>query len=78
MKASWRPSYDVERRQPAFITADGPFVGMTSHGTQKYLWGNMPALDVLNHNQNEGANLPKELHLLFAGIFLILKSMSNC
>jgi hypothetical protein len=57
----------VEERQPSFINDDGPMlVGLTSHGKQKYLWGNVPAFDALNHDHNE-VNLPQDLHLLFAG-----------
>lgn len=33
----------------------------------KYLWGNMPALDVLNLEQNEGSNFSGTLKVLFAG-----------
>jgi hypothetical protein len=38
------------------------------HGQRKYLWGNVPALDVVNVVQIEGTNLPSTLHLLFAGM----------
>lgn len=68
IKTSWRPSWDVEKRQPAFIAADdSPFLDHTSHGRQKYLWGNVPALDLIKLQQNEGFNFAKDLRLLFAG-----------
>ena len=71
MKETWRPSRDTERRQPAFI-GDGPgyFAAMpwnVVYGQNKYLWGNVPALDLVNLAQNEGVNIPSSLHLLFAG-----------
>lgn len=49
---------------PNFISDGDP---STPFGARKYLWGNMPALDVLNCAQNEGGGLPKDLRLLFAG-----------
>lgn len=69
MRVTWRPSWVVEAREPAFIRGDeeGPFVDMVSHGSQKYLWGNVPALDLLNLQQNEGVDFAEDLRLLFAG-----------
>ena len=32
-----------------------------------YMWGNMPALDVLNLKQNEGFDEGRDYSLLFAG-----------
>ncbi|KAI9875688.1 MAG: hypothetical protein M1830_008116 [Pleopsidium flavum] len=66
MKARWRPSWDVEGRKPAFISAEGPAIGVTPHGGKKYLWGNVPALDVLNLKQNEGVDVARDFRLLFA------------
>lgn len=37
-------------------------------GLKKYLWGNMPPIDVLRLSENEGAAYAEELKLLFAGI----------
>jgi hypothetical protein len=46
----------------------GEGVGQLSpHGQRKYLCGNVPAVDILNVAQNEGANISSTLHLLFAG-----------
>jgi hypothetical protein len=40
---------------------------MSSFGGQYYLWGNVPALDVLNLKENEGVNdVERDFHLLFA------------
>ena len=72
MKATWKPSWDVTGRRPTFTTPNGPIIGQTHYGKQKYLWGNVPALDVVNHRHNEIDNLPEDLHLLFAGIRLVL------
>jgi hypothetical protein len=36
---------------------------------QKYLWGNVPAVDMLNSSQNEGGALFEQLRLLFAGAY---------
>lgn len=68
MKATWRPSWAVEARRPAFINAEANrFVDMLAHGRQKYLWGNVPAIDILNLQQNEGVDFTEDLRLLFAG-----------
>ena len=51
---------------------DSPFLNHTSHGRQKYLWGNVPALDLIKFHQNEGANFGGDLRLLLAGeVYLI-------
>lgn len=39
---------------------------MTTHGQRKYLWGNVPAFDVLNLRQNEGVDTTRDLRLLLA------------
>ena len=68
IKASWTPSWDLENRQPAFIGGDeGPDLEYVSHGRQKYLWANVPALDIIKLQQNEGVNFAGDLRLLFAG-----------
>jgi hypothetical protein len=61
MKKGWRPSWAVEFREPAF--AAGP----SSEGGGKYLYGNMPAYDILKLEQNEGCDYAEDVHLLFAG-----------
>lgn len=73
MKKSWRPQWDVEKRRPTFIRDnDDPALGdqpvtMLQHGRKKYLWGNVPAIDIIQSCQNEGKDLPEQLKLLFAG-----------
>jgi hypothetical protein len=39
----------------------------TSFGLNKYLWGNVPAFDVLNLKDNEGATYGKDLRIYFGG-----------
>lgn len=63
-KATWAPKWDLENRTPAFVRGG---IGVT-FGGKKYLWGNVPALDVLRLETNEGDNYPGQLSLLFAGI----------
>lgn len=68
MKATWSPGWVHERREPAFIGGDNE-VGMplVAFGKKKYLWGNMPALDILNLQDNEGTNdIKRDFALLFA------------
>lgn len=36
-------------------------------GVAKYLWGNVPAFDVIQLGQNEGVNFQNPINLLFAG-----------
>jgi len=62
MKDSWQPAWFREGRQPAFIS-EIPFVPF---GTVKFLWGNMPALDILRLNDDAGEMKEQELALLFA------------
>ncbi|KUI70772.1 Histone-lysine N-methyltransferase SMYD3 [Cytospora mali] len=64
LKSTWRPSWEREGRTPTFM-ADGlpPFVPF---GRAKFLWGNMPALDILKLQENEGVAYNKPLNLLFA------------
>ena len=40
---------------------------MSVFGGLTYLWGNVPAIDILNLERNEKAEVPDELRLLFAG-----------
>lgn len=68
-KSTWRPQYDTKGRRPAFMDGSRTLdIALKAiHGIQKYLWGNVPAIDILNYPKNEGVNMPQELHLLFAG-----------
>ncbi|KAJ5150509.1 uncharacterized protein N7500_010698 [Penicillium coprophilum] len=63
-KADWRPAWDCEAREPAWATAANYF--HNPFGDSKYLWGNAPAIDVLQLEKNEGPRYPKDIALLFA------------
>lgn len=41
--------------------------GHNPFGGAKYLWGNTPAIDVVNLERNEGLDFKDDLYLLFAG-----------
>ncbi|PQE03580.1 MYND finger family protein [Rutstroemia sp. NJR-2017a BVV2] len=68
MKTTWRPQYDIEKRTPAFIdqnsTPESSSTPSERYGMMKYLWGNVPAIDVVKYSKNEGLNIPEELHFL--------------
>lgn len=65
MKPDWSPSWEVERRQPTFV--GGGVAEGFGFKHQKYLWGNMPALDILALDKNEGNFYDRDVHVLFAG-----------
>lgn len=68
MKTTWRPSWEAEQRQPHFVTNITSVADLaTTHGKQKFLWGNVPALDVLNLDANEGIHYKNDINILFAG-----------
>jgi hypothetical protein len=69
MKSFWSPSWHTEGRLPAFV--NNSVTPYESFGGAKYLWGNMPAIDVLALEQNEGSGYLHDLNLLFAGESLI-------
>lgn len=74
MKDSWQPAWERERRDPCFLGPASPVMpGYSNFGglQQKYLWGNAPALDVVQLKTNEGADYDKPLSLLFAGTFVL-------
>ncbi|KAG7002098.1 hypothetical protein G7Y79_00029g063940 [Physcia stellaris] len=63
-KDSWQPSWIRENRTPAFFGDGGPPIQVFGH--LNYLWGNIPAFDVLNIKCNEGQEYAKDLDLCFA------------
>lgn len=65
MRNDWQPSWQAEGRAPHFVGNDAAPVKI--FGVKKYLWGNVPALDVLQLAANEGAEYAGDLGLLFAG-----------
>ncbi|KAJ4365373.1 hypothetical protein N0V95_000520 [Ascochyta clinopodiicola] len=65
MKGTWEPEWYRSGRQPAFV-GEGPPLAM--FGNKKYLWGNMPALDILQlqNNESETRETSHDFNLLFA------------
>lgn len=63
MNDSWKPAWAVQGRQPSFV---GPGIN-SKFGTPKYLWGNIPAIDIVRLANHEGETFLGPLNLLFAG-----------
>ncbi|KAL2022832.1 hypothetical protein VTK56DRAFT_4363 [Thermocarpiscus australiensis] len=61
-KKIWTPDWVLENRKPDFVRGG---IGV-QFGGGKYLWGNIPALDVLQLGSNEGVDHGGQLRLLFA------------
>ncbi|CAG8470350.1 20392_t:CDS:2 [Cetraspora pellucida] len=51
----WKPDYIIEMRTPAFYAQSQPFISFNPLTTE-YLWGNMPAIDIVNLASNELSN----------------------
>lgn len=66
-KPTWEPSWEVENRTPSFVIGEDD-VSMATFGGLKYLWGNVPAMDIFKMERNEGVSYAKDLRILFAGI----------
>lgn len=66
-KKNWRPAWDREVRTPPWAVGTASTNSHNTFGGGKYLWGNTPALDVLNLEQNEGVAYGNDMALLFAG-----------
>jgi len=62
-KETWNPDWVLENRKPAFVRGG---IGASSGG-KCFLWGNIPALDILQLGLNEGDDYRGKLRLLFAG-----------
>ncbi|KAM5479540.1 hypothetical protein McanCB56680_005468 [Microsporum canis] len=61
-KTTWQPAWVFENRMPSFIGG-----GIGKHfGAPKFLWGNVPAFDVLRLGSNEGDEYREDLRILFA------------
>lgn len=64
MKRSWRPSWEREGRLPSYVGNNiPPFIPF---GRSKFLWGNVPALDIIRLKDDEGVAYNKHMNLLFA------------
>lgn len=66
-KESWRPTWEREGREPAWAIGAAATNLHNPFGADKYLWGNTPALDILNLEHNEGLGYRDDIALLFAG-----------
>ncbi|PSN67352.1 hypothetical protein BS50DRAFT_553325 [Corynespora cassiicola Philippines] len=64
MRSKYQPAWIREDRTPYFIENNEPFV---SFGQKRFLWGNMPALDIIKMKDNEGLeDLGRDMKILFA------------
>lgn len=68
IKTSWRPQWAIERRMPEFVSDERAPLPPVE---KKFLWGNVPAYDSLNLEQNEGLQWDRGLHMLFAGEYCL-------
>jgi Domain of unknown function (DUF4470) len=66
-KTKWRPQWDVDRRKPAWASSTASRNWHNPFGDQKYLWGNVPAIDILQLNGHEGQSCQQDVRLLYAG-----------
>jgi len=74
LKETWQPACIRENRAPTFMGG----LPLTHWGNiTKYLWGNMPALDLLSLAQNEGIKHAQPLQLLFAGKCAVMDDNSK-
>ncbi|KAI1407308.1 hypothetical protein F5Y13DRAFT_183489 [Hypoxylon sp. FL1857] len=62
-KSTWEPSYFAEGREPQFLDDDPPKLEDFFH---IYLWGDVPAVDVIRLSENEGREFRGSLDILFA------------
>jgi hypothetical protein len=68
-KINWRPAWDIEGRSPSWTSAAAATALHNPFGGDKYLWGNMPAFDILQLEENEGAEYDVDISLLVAGMY---------
>lgn len=61
--STWKPQWALQGRRPNL--SDGGYKG------KKYFYGNVPALDIIHLEGNEGKSYDQDMNVLFAGkIFL--------
>lgn len=61
----------MENRVPDFVGGDG--YEHISFGGKKHHWGNVPAVDMLRLQENEGSGLDEDCRLLFAGMCAVVR-----
>jgi hypothetical protein len=65
---TWQPLWATQQRQPTWMVAsESEAENIRKLTADKYLWGNVPALDVLQLKNNEEECFSKDSKLLFAG-----------
>lgn len=78
MAKTYTPGWVLEGRTPSFVNQGGL---PKTFGVIQYLWGNMPALDILNIKDNEGLDdVHRDVPLLFAAsgdIINVVKTVVN-
>lgn len=64
MKGKYVPGWIKQDRLPSWVSdSELP----SQFGVNQYLWGNMPAVDMLNMEENEGAyDIHRDMNILFA------------
>lgn len=81
LKDSWSPSWIKQGRPPSFFGGD---TAVESFGGDQYFWGNIPAIDCLQLEHNEGIarSVTRDFNLCFAGKnqwqWLTLSSLFVC
>ncbi|KAH9908637.1 hypothetical protein F4778DRAFT_776922 [Xylariomycetidae sp. FL2044] len=65
MKKTWEPSWITQHRRPAFLSSDHDSQ-QVAFGTRKYLWGNVPGIDLIRLDQNEGVTFQGPIRVLLA------------
>lgn len=64
MKSRYVPGWIKQDRLPSWVSNNGR---LSDFGVNQYLWGNMPAVDVLNMDKSEGVyDIHRDMTLLFA------------
>ncbi|PHH78981.1 hypothetical protein CDD80_5922 [Ophiocordyceps camponoti-rufipedis] len=63
IRDDWEPAWVMENRRPAFYDEEKM---QYSPPVIKYLWGNIPAIDIVKLEDNEGVDYKQDLRLLFA------------
>ncbi|KAJ6114080.1 hypothetical protein N7512_007525 [Penicillium capsulatum] len=66
MNSNWRPGWEREGRTPAFATPQQACNLHNPFNQKKHLWGNVPGIDVLNLERNEGNGFAGDIPMLFA------------
>ncbi|KAF2644956.1 hypothetical protein P280DRAFT_504434 [Massarina eburnea CBS 473.64] len=79
-KSNWHPAWDLENRGPAWASGQAATNLHNPFGANKYMWGNVPAIDVLRLGQNEGSQHAEDIALLFAAsgdLRNVVKTITN-